>query len=83
MNAPVNIKPPIGSKIIKVGNSAGIILPKEVLASLGVELGDQLSFTRTPSGLSISKYDPSLAEKMSVARDVMKRRRNALRELAK
>ena len=83
MNAPANIKPPLGSKIIKVGNSAGVILPKEVLAALGVELGDKLSFTKTPSGLSISKYDPDFAEKMSVAREVMKRRRNALRELAK
>ncbi len=59
MNAPANIKPVLGSKVIKVGNSAGVILPKEVLAMLGVELGDQLSFTSTPSGLSVSKYDPT------------------------
>lgn len=83
MNAPANIKPVLGSKVIKVGNSAGVILPKEVLAMLGVELGDQLSFTSTPAGLSVSKYDPTFAEQMTVAREVMKRRRNALRELAK
>lgn len=83
MNAPANIRSVVGSKVIKIGNSAGVILPKEVLAMLGVELGDQLSFTNTPSGLSISKYDPTFAEQMTVARGVMKRRRNALRELAK
>ena len=83
MNAPANIKPPIGTKVIKIGNSAGLILPKEVLAMLGVELGDQISFTQTPSGLNLTRYDPEFSEKVEVAREVMKRRRNALRELAK
>lgn len=83
MNATTNARLLAGAKVIKVGNSAGIVLPKEVLGLLGVELGDQLNFIRTPDGLSLSKYDPDFAEKMNVAREVMKRRRNALRELAK
>lgn len=60
-----------------------VILPKEALASLGVELGDRITFTDAPGGVNITKYDPEFSEKMAVAREVMKRRLNALRELAK
>lgn len=70
-------------KITSVGNSAGIILPKELLASLGVDKGDSLSVTKTPNGVELSAYDPNFDEQMSVARDIMARYRNALRELAK
>lgn len=70
-------------KITAIGNSAGIILPKEVLAQLGVDKGDSLSVVRTPNGIELSAYDPTFDEQMKVARDVMARYRNALRELAK
>jgi putative addiction module antidote len=70
-------------KITAIGNSAGIILPKEVLAQLGVDKGDSLSVVTTPNGIELSAYDPTFDEQMKIARDIMARYRNALRELAK
>lgn len=70
-------------KIKKIGNSAGVILPKEVLAQLGAEVGDALSITRTPRGIELSTAEPDFEAQMAVAREVMARRRRALRELAK
>jgi putative addiction module antidote len=70
-------------KITAIGNSAGIILPKEVLAQLGVDKGDSLSVVATPNGIELSAYDPTFDEQMKIARDIMARNRNALRELAK
>lgn len=70
-------------KLIKIGNSTGVILPKEVLARLRVELGDELFLTETPNGVALSVTDAEFEEQMAVARSVMKRRRAALRELAK
>ncbi|MBY0283077.1 MAG: AbrB/MazE/SpoVT family DNA-binding domain-containing protein [Sphingomonas sp.] len=70
-------------KLIKIGNSTGVILPKDVLARLRVSLGDELSVVETPEGVSLSRTDPEFEDQMAVAREVMARRRNALRELAK
>ena len=81
MNAPANIRS--GIKLIKVGNSVGVILPRELLAKLGLEVGDALSISDAPGGVTLSRYDLEFERQMAVARDVMKRRRNALRELAK
>ena len=70
-------------KITAIGNSAGIILPKELLARLGVEKGDLLTVVETPGGVELTPYDPEFEAQMAAARDVMGRYRNALRELAK
>ena len=70
-------------KITAIGNSAGIILPREVLARLKVDKGDSLSVVETPNGIELSVYDATFDEQMKIARDVMARYRNALRELAK
>jgi putative addiction module antidote len=70
-------------KITNIGNSAGVILPRDVLARLGVDKGDSLYLTETPDGFRITPYDPAFAVQMDAARKVMKRRRAALRELAK
>lgn len=70
-------------KLIKIGNSTGVILPKEVLARLRVSLGDELSVIETAEGVALSRTDPEFEDQMAVAREVMARRRNALRELAK
>jgi putative addiction module antidote len=81
MNAP--LKTAKALKLIKIGNSTGVILPKEVLAKLGVEPGDSLDVSDTPNGLHLQRHDQGFAEQMELARAVMKRRRNALHELAK
>jgi putative addiction module antidote len=61
----------------------GVILPKEVLAKLGFEMGDALDLVDEPDGFLVRRHDAGFAEQMKVAREVMKRRRNALAELAK
>ncbi len=71
-------------KIRPVGNSLGVVLPKEMLARLNVKDGDALFLTETPDGsLRITPYDPAFDAQMRAARDGMAQYRNALRELAK
>ena len=70
-------------KITKIGNSAGVILPKELLAHLNASVGESLSVLITPRGIEIVNTEPEFDEQMAVARDVMARRKRALRELAK
>lgn len=69
-------------KITTVGNSAGIILPKELLARLRLEKGDTLYVTELSDGIKLSPYDPKLAGQMEVAERVMRKRRSLLRKLA-
>jgi putative addiction module antidote len=70
-------------KITQIGNSVGVVLPKEVLAKLGAEKGDVVFLTESPDGYHLRPYDAEFERKMEVARRVMKKRRNVLRELAK
>ena len=70
-------------KIIKVGNSSAVILPKELLAHLDVTPGKSLSVSRTTRGIELSAPDEDFEAQMAAAREVMARRKRALRELAK
>jgi putative addiction module antidote len=70
-------------KITPIGNSFGVILPKEALAKLKLTGGDAVFLTDTPDGYRITPYDPEFEAQMNAAKQVMKKRRNALRELAK
>jgi putative addiction module antidote len=70
-------------KVRKIGNSLGVVLPKEVLAKLRVGEGDELSVSETPNGVALQLHDAELQEQIEAARRAMKRYRNALRELAK
>lgn len=70
-------------KITRIGNSAGVILPKEVLARLGKAVGDTLTLIDTPDGVELVISDPDFEHQMAAAREVMARRKQALRELAK
>lgn len=70
-------------KITKIGNSAGVILPKEVLAHLNAGIGETLSVVTTPRGVELSVVEPDFEAQMTAAREVMRRRKRALRELAK
>jgi putative addiction module antidote len=70
-------------KITTIGSSAGIVLPKDVLARLRVAKGDTVFLTESPDGFRITSYDPEFEEDMALARRVMRKRRNLLRELAK
>ena len=70
-------------KVTRVGNSVGVVLPREVLARLNVGPGDSIFLTETPDGFRITPYDPEFDEQMTAARRIMKRDRAILRELAK
>ena len=70
-------------KLTQIGNSVGVILPKEVLARLKVGKGDTVFVTDAADGILLSPYDAEFEAQMSEARRLMKKRRAVLRELAK
>lgn len=70
-------------KLRKIGNSVGIVLPKEALAHLGAEEGQNLVFTETPDGYRVSPAQSDFAKTMEVMKSLSERYRNTLRELAK
>jgi putative addiction module antidote len=63
-------------KVTKVGNSLGVVLPKDVAAALRVNAGDQLFVTEAPGGFHLS-YDPGFEQQLAVAREIMRERRDA------
>ena len=70
-------------KITQIGNSVGLILPKDLLARLKVEKGDTVFWTEAANGVTLSAYNPEFEIQMTEARRIMKKRRAVLRELAK
>ena len=73
----------IQTKIRKIGNSLGILLPQEVTTGLRVAEGDVVTLVRTRDGYSLSPFDPEVARALEVFDRGRKKYRNALRELAK
>jgi putative addiction module antidote len=69
-------------KITTIGNSVGIVLPKEILNRLHVEKGDTLYISETPEGIQLTPYDQGFADEMDAARRVMRKHRDVLRKLA-
>ena len=69
-------------KITTVGNSAGVILPKELLARLRLEKGDELFALEPPGGIVLTTYDPELAAQMEVAERIMREDRLVLHKRA-
>lgn len=70
-------------KLTQIGNSVGVILPKEILTKLNVEKGESLYLVESPEGYLLSPHDPDFAAQMAAARQIMKRRKRVLHELAK
>lgn len=70
-------------KLTQVGNSLGFVLPKEAAAHLKIDKGDVVYLTESPEGYRISPYDPAFEQQMASAEQIMKKRRNVLRALAK
>lgn len=70
------------AKIIAIGNSAGIILPKETLARLNVQKGDKLYITEGSQGVRLLPFDTEFATQMEAAREVMRENRDVLQRLA-
>ena len=71
------------AKLSKIGNSVGVILPKELLAKLRVGLGDTVYFTETPDGIRMTPSDPQFEAKMAAAEAIMREDRDILKVLAK
>ena len=69
-------------KITTIGNSVGIVLPKEILGRLHVEKGDSLYLVDTPDGIKLTPFDQNFADEMEAARRVMRKHRDVLRKLA-
>ena len=71
-------------QVRKIGNSLGLILPKELLARLNLKDGDKLHMIEQPErGLHLTPYDPVHAKGMEIARKAFKTYANTFRELAK
>jgi len=72
----------ITTKIIAIGNSAGVILPKETLARLKLQKGDTICLSETPYGAHLTPYDEQFMRKLEATERVMRKYRDALRKLA-
>lgn len=73
----------VALKVTTIGNSLGVVLPKEIIGRLKLEKGDMLFLTEAPDGYRITPYQPEFEAQMKIARRLMKKRRAVLRELAK
>ncbi|MGZ3297804.1 MAG: AbrB/MazE/SpoVT family DNA-binding domain-containing protein [Asticcacaulis sp.] len=70
-------------KVTKIGNSLGVILPRDLLSKLQLDKGDSVFIVDTPDGYRITPYDPAFAEQMEAARALMRKRRNVISQLSK
>jgi len=70
-------------KLTQIGNSVGVILPKEVLARLKVGKGDTVFLTEAANGVTLTPYDPALEEQLKLGREFMHEYRNTFHQLAK
>ncbi|MBL8415037.1 MAG: AbrB/MazE/SpoVT family DNA-binding domain-containing protein [Propionivibrio sp.] len=70
-------------KLTQIGNSVGVVLPKELLGLLHVEKGDTLYVTQSPSGVTLTPYDPAIEEQLVQGRDFMREYRDTFHVLAK
>ncbi len=70
-------------KVAQIGNSLGVVLPKEALSRLKLEKGDELYLTEAPDGYRLTPHQDGVEEELAIAREIMKRRRAVLRALAR
>jgi len=70
-------------KVTTVGNSVGVVLPKEALAKLRVSKGDMLQMIETPDGIELTAFDPGFADQIEIAETIMREDRDVLRKLGR
>jgi putative addiction module antidote len=70
-------------KLTQIGNSVGVILPKEVLARLKLGKGDTVFVTEAANGVTLTPYDPALEEELRLGREFMREFRDTFHQLAK
>jgi len=70
-------------KLTQIGNSVGVILPKEALTRLRLEKGQSVFLTETPDGYALTPYDPELEDQIQAGREFMREFRDTFHQLAK
>ncbi|MBK7050696.1 MAG: AbrB/MazE/SpoVT family DNA-binding domain-containing protein [Rhodoferax sp.] len=70
-------------KFTQIGNSVGLIFPKEVMARMKVEKGDTVFLTEAANGVTLTPYDPELEEQLKLGREFMREYRDTFHQLAK
>jgi putative addiction module antidote len=70
-------------KLTQIGNSVGVILPKEVLARLKLGKGDTVFVTDAVNGVILTPYDPALDQQIEAGREFMREYRDTFHQLAK
>jgi putative addiction module antidote len=70
-------------KLSQIGNSLGVILPKDVLARLKLVKGDTVFLTEASNGITLTPYDPELEEQIKLGREFMHDYRDTFHQLAK
>ncbi|MEO9131598.1 MAG: AbrB/MazE/SpoVT family DNA-binding domain-containing protein [Sphingomonas sp.] len=70
-------------KVVKIGNSVGVVLPREVLAKLRIGQGEEIFLSESPNGYLMSALDPDFAEAMAAAETIMREDRDILAVLAR
>lgn len=70
-------------KLTQIGNSVGVVLPKEALAAMKVGKGDTVHLTESPDGFRVTPYDPTVDEQLELGRDFMRDFRDTFHALAK
>lgn len=70
-------------KLSQIGNSVGVILPKDVLARLKLVKGDTLFLTEAANGITLTPYDPELEQQVKLGREFMHDYRDTFHQLAK
>jgi putative addiction module antidote len=70
-------------ELTTIGNSLGVILPKEAVEKLNLEKGDKVCLTESPDGFRLTACHFELEKQMTLARQIMKKRYDVLHELAK
>jgi putative addiction module antidote len=69
-------------KLTKIGDSLGVILPKEILAKLRLNFGDKIFVAETPGGIELTPYDLDFVKQMDIVESIVKENRNVLKKLA-
>ena len=69
-------------KIIAIGNSHGVILPRKILEKLRLEKDDRLFCIETPQGVELTPYRPDFAKQMELGENILRENRDVLRKLA-
>lgn len=69
--------------IRKIGNSNGVVFPKEIMAKLKCSEGDKLYVVETMNGIELTPYNPDFAKDMALVDDIIAKNKNVLKKLAK